>query len=71
MAREAARVSPGQAAFWEALGLTLLMCLVFALRDGVGMTWLLASALLVLFLIGWAVLYFTNRFSRRHTPPSG
>lgn len=69
MTRRAARVGPGQAAFWEALGLLLLLFLVFALRDGLGMSWLLAGVLLGLFLAGWAVLYVANRFAGRHTPP--
>ncbi|MHA6804017.1 hypothetical protein [Salinifilum ghardaiensis] len=66
------RVSPGHAAFWEALELTLLMYLVFALRDGLGMTWLLAGALVALFLVGWGLLHLANRFTRkRRTPPAG
>lgn len=65
MVRGARRVSAGQAAFWGALGLTVLLFLVFALRDDLGWSWLLAGALLGVFLLGWALLYVVNRFRRQ------
>ena len=51
------------------MGLTVLLFLVFALRDDLGLSWLLAGALLGLFLVGWALLYVANRFGRRSDAP--
>jgi hypothetical protein len=35
------------------------------LRDDLGWSWLLAGALLGVFLLGWALLYVVNRFGRQ------
>lgn len=73
MPSQDSRLSPGLAAFGEALGLTALLFLVFSVMEGgIGLSWLVAGALVGLFLVGWGLLYVANRFGRRGggEPPS-